>query len=465
MTRIMDIVRGLSALLSDLALASLAVLLVPVITRQQVTIGYGAWMGCLAVQFLVSYWMMQTGISINIYLVFQTVAVAAVAYFTYTTSICVDPWNLGAGVENAAAVSMAARPGEPRSVMVFLVLCAAGSGLHGAWMAYRLPGSNTLVRYVDCLMVTLAFYLYAVYASDLPQDKNLAVLGLAAMALNLLMVNRLRTGEECLSVIQGAGNGTRLVLLLVFGACLALTGGIVGLASGQVHSLVDVLLVVLSGVWQVVYTVAGAVGMVLGYLILFVIALLPNAPPGARQRAMELVTQKPEHVEEYTGPMFPVWMLCVLAAAGVLAILYQLRGTRIRGVRLRARRRKVVRKSHLLSALRALVTRWLEWLRFTWDYHRYRKTPQGLFVLAERTGRKVKMGRRTWESPGAYLRRLAAVCEKESAGTEPESQVSLASVATLLDQLYYGGETPRMGMEEYQAYVRQIRALERQQFR
>ena len=39
MTRIMDIVRGLSALLSDLALASLAVLLVPVITRQQVTIG------------------------------------------------------------------------------------------------------------------------------------------------------------------------------------------------------------------------------------------------------------------------------------------------------------------------------------------------------------------------------------------------------------------------------------------
>ena len=108
MTRIMDIVRGLSALLSDLALASLAVLLVPVITRQQVTIGYGAWMGCLAVQFLVSCWMMQTGISINIYLVFQTVAVAAVAYFTYTTSICVDPWNLGAGVENAAAVSMAA---------------------------------------------------------------------------------------------------------------------------------------------------------------------------------------------------------------------------------------------------------------------------------------------------------------------------------------------------------------------
>lgn len=503
MNRMMDIVRGFSVLLSDLALASLAVLLVPVITRQQVTIGYPVWMGYLAVQFLLSYWLMELGISMNSYLIFQTVAVAAGSYLTCRVSDSGSVWGTGMG--DAAAAAFTARPGGPGDLAVFLLSCTVATGLHSAWTAYRLPGSNTMVRYVDGLAVTLAFYLYAVYATGLPVDRTLVLVVSGAMVLDLLVVNRLRTGEECPSVIQGAGNGARVVLVLFFAACLALTGGIVGLASGQVHSLVDVLLVVLAGIWKVVYGVAGAVGMVLGYLILFVIALLPNGPPGARERVRELVNlgSRTEPAEEYTGSLFPAILLCGLAVAGVLALLYQLRGIRVRGIRLQTRRRKVVRKSHLLSALWALAVRCLEGLGFAWDSWRYRKTPPGLLVLAERAGRKAKMGRRTGESPGAYLRRLAAALrERETAAavspdplsvpgggcgldslsvpgggcgrdslsvsgggcgldslSVPGDGYGLDSLAALLDRMYYNGEPVHLEHREYLAYAGQIRAL------
>lgn len=204
-----------------------------------------------------------------------------------------------------------------------------------------------VLRFVDCLVVALAFYLYAVYGTQLPQDRTLVALSLTAMFLDLLTVNRLRTREECPFVIQGAGNG----------------------------------------------------------------ALLPNAPPGARTRANELVIQGAEELGEYVDSVVPLWVvqlvLAVGAAACVLALLYQFRHIRLKAVRLQTRRRKVVGKSHVLQALAALAAQALARLRFEISYLRHRKTPQGLLVLAERTGRRLRLCRGPGESPGAYLRRLA----------------------------------------------------------
>lgn len=505
MGRMTDLVRGLGVLLSDVALASLMVLLIPVITRQEIAIGYQVWMGCLALQFVLSYGMVNLGISMNLFLVFQTAAVAAGAYLTYRSSVCLEPLDMGA--------AMAAAPGEPRSAMVFLVLCVAASGVHGGWMAYRLPSSNTVLRYVDCLVVALAFYLYAVYGTQLPQDRTLVALSLTAMFLDLLTVNRLRTREECPFVIQGAGNGARLMLFILFAACLLLTGGIVGLASGQIHSLVDVLLVILAGIWRVVYALAGAVGMVLGYMLLFLIALLPNAPPGARTRATELVSQGAEELEEYVDSAVPLWvvqlLLAVGAAACVLALLYQFRHIRLKAVRLQTRRRKVVRRSHVLQALAALAAQALAWLRFEISYLRHRKTPQGLLVLAERTGRRLRLCRGPGESPGAYLRRLAeyqgmehdrvqvvpagqgrqpalagefcqeqsvpvagfcqeqsvpaaGFCQEQPAPAEgfcQEQPADLKTLAESLDRMYYRNEEIRLDTREYKEYAKQIRSL------
>ena len=478
MGRIMDIVRGLSVLLSDLALASLTALLIPVITRQEITIGYQVWIGCLALQFVLSYGMMNTGISMNLYLVFQVVAVAAGAYFTYQSSACLETLDMGS--------VMAAAPGEPRSAMVYLMLCVAASGIHSGWMAWRLPSSNTVLRYVDCLIVALAFYLYAVYGTEMIQDATLVGLSLAAILLDLLTVNQLRTREECPFVIQGAGNGARLMLLVLFVVCMLVTGGIVGLAFGQVHSLVDLLLVILAGIWRVVYAVAGAVGMVLGYILFFVIALLPNAPPGARTRAAELVSQGTEKLEEYVGSAVPPWVvwlvLAVLAVAGVLVLLYQFRHIRLKAVRLQRGRRKVVKKSHVLSALAALAAGAMARIRFEIRYLRHRKTPQGLLVLAERTGKHLHLGRGPGESPGGYLRRLAEYQNRSSGQTSPgqgrqkeqpvqegpllqegrslqgeeppvqEHPPSLKVLAEHLDRIYYRNEKIRLDTREYQEY-------------
>ena len=223
-----DVLRGFCVLLSDVALICLAVMLVPLLSRLDISIGYEVWIVYLLLQFLISYGMMTAGVSVNLYLLVETALVAAGTWLTCRASLA-----------QTAAVSGNRLMGE-------LLLCvgmgAAATGIHGAWAAYRLPGSNGILRYVDCLIAALAFYLYAAYEMGETGDRRLLGIALAAVLFDLLAVNQLRTGEECPSVIQGAGTGGRLLLGIIFLLCLAVTGAVVGLASGQVHSLVDVLL-------------------------------------------------------------------------------------------------------------------------------------------------------------------------------------------------------------------------------
>jgi len=441
MQRLAEIIRGISVLLSDVALACLMLMLVPLLLHRQVPAGYGVWLLYLAVQFLVSYGMLAAGTGMNLYLTVSAAMIGAGTFFTCRAF--------------SGLLAVAGSTGM-EGLLWCIGICAAATGVHGAWMAYRLPGANGILRYVDCLAAAIAFYLYTAYETGEAGDQALLGISLAAVFLDLFAVNQLRTGEECPSVIQGAGSGGKLLLGLIFLLCLAVTGGIVGLASGQVHSLVDVLLVILAGIWRILSAVLEAFALVLGYVILFVLALLPNAPAAAQEKAAAMVWEGADAVAESAGALLPAWVWQVLLAAGLAAgigaVFYGFRHVKLRRTVVRKKTRRVVRKSHFWESVGRLAGQVRDWLWFQWSYLRCRRTPQGLFILAERTGRRLHMKRRMAESPGAYVRRLAAV-------QAASSDFSLEELARMLDGAFYGGQDIRLTAEEYAGYRRQVKYL------
>lgn len=417
--RIWDYLRGFSVILSDIVLCGLMFMLIPLLMHCDMTLALRLWIGAAALQLLIGNWTAVLGVSWSVYLVVQSMAIAAVTI---------------------AAVYGSWFPVYEADMRVLLAACTIVTGLHSAYVSYRLPGSNGIMRFVDLLIVVTTFYLYAAFQMKVSGDPKIVTAALIALALDLLVVNHLRTGGEDGNVIRGAGAGSKLALAAILLGCLLVTGMIVGMASGQVHSAVDVLLLVLQGIYQVLSVIFGAIGHVLALIILFLVALFPAAPQAARENAAEQLGQEVETLLEETGMTIPPWVFGTVLAVVLLALagwaLYQLRDVRVRRISRKVHRRKVVRKSHLLEALAAAARRIWERLVFEWEYLRHRNSPQGLLVLAERVGRQNHLIRRPDESPGAYIRRLSDASEQSETTAD-----RLEQLAKLLDQIFYRGKT------------------------
>lgn len=446
MSRIGSYLRGISVLVSDVALICLAMGLIPLLAKWEMYIALPVWIGYLCLLFLADDLMAVFGVPMNAYLIGNGAAIAAGTYLTCRYSWCVP---------------------NSMDIQIIIILGAVGTGVHGAFAAYRLPGSNGILRYVDCLIVVMAFYLYAVFSTGMTGNPEFIPAALAAMAIDLLAVNQLRTGDESRSVIRGAGAGGKLILILILIACFTVTGAIVGLASGQVHSIVDFLLAVMTYLWKIADKVLGFIGKILGGIILFIVMLLPATPKAARQNMADSVQESAEEILENTGLVLPSWVLCAVLGAGaaILAgwIMYQLRDTVFRRKMIRRSRHRLVRKSYLIPAVIKLLSQIKEGLVFELAYRRCRKTPEGLLVLAERTGKQKKLGRAVSESPGEYMRRLDRVLKaQQEQGAEglPGGKCSLSQLGELLDRTYYAEQPCELTPLEYQNYVRQIRAIQ-----
>lgn len=450
--RISNYLRGISVLISDVAVCCLTVGLIPLLAKWEMNAALPVWIGYLCLLFLADDLMAAFGVPMNVYLIGNGATIGLGAFLVSRCSWCVP---------------------DSVDIRLLLFICAAGTGIHGAAAACRLPGSNGILRYVDSLIVLLAFYLYAVFETGLPGNPEFLPLTLAAMALDLVMVNHLRTGEENKSVIHGAGAGGKLVLALVLTGCLTVTGIIVGLASGQVHSVVDILLVIMTYLWKIAEVIFGVIGRVLGGIILFLVMLLPATPQAARQNMMDTVQESAEEIIDSTGILLPEWVLYAVLGAAALAlagwVMYQLRHTTLRRKIIKKSHHRMVRKSYLLPALLALCRRIRERLAFECAYRCCRKTPQGLFVLAERIGKQKKLGRRVHESPGEYMRRLDLVLKAQqesssgaAAGEKGTSydDCSLAYLGEMLDRIYYAGQHCELTPEEYGNYVQKLRTIE-----
>lgn len=290
MRRLTDYLRGVSVLLSDVAACCLTLYVISAaIKMSRFSLPLSVWAGYLLLLFLADYILAGIGLPVNLYLLINGIGIAAGSFLTVRNSLFIPRYEFHVG---------------------YAVLAAAASGIHAAVLAYRLPGSNRILRYVDILILLLGFYLYTIFWMGQEPEPQVTALTLGVMLLDMWMVGRLRTGEEGQAVIQGAGVGGRLVLAVLFAASLLLTGFLVGSASGQVKSAVDVMLVILKWAAAAVEFIFGIIGFVLGRIILFLAYLLPSTPSRARENiAMNLGMGTEEALEE-TGSVLPAWVIC-----------------------------------------------------------------------------------------------------------------------------------------------------------
>lgn len=324
-------------------------------------------------------------------------------------------------------------------------------GMHLAYAAQKLPESNFFVRYADVLIAAIVFYLASVFA--LHESFHAQTLGFSLLALLLAMVTTaaLRAGGESDSVIRGTGLGGWLVLGALVLICLLLTSAVITLSSGHVDSLVSVVLIV----WQRLCAICS---FLFTAFVRF-IALFVGKPKAYRQNLTVQTAETPDMaaMEIIDAPGWIVYIFIALIIGliifALVVILHMLHGTKLTRSGRTLKKRKVTRQSHFLRALRELIAKAAERIAFEIAYRRHRHTPQGLYVLARRTGMLHKFAQRPYESGGAYLRRY------HKALLERSMPSSLDVLAMQLDAALYGGQSIRLSTEEYETFAAQIASL------
>ncbi len=426
--------RGVSVLLGDAAILMLFFYVVEAIMPGHAfSVAAAVWCLYLGILFLADDLLARFGVSMNFYLFFNGAVILAGSFLVVRGSACVPYEN---------------------SFFAYLGAGAAATGIHGAVCGYRLPGADRILRYVDVLIVVTGFYLYAVFESGRGIHREAMGLGLAVMVLDLMVVNRLRTGDEAHFVIRGTGMGSRLILAGMFGVSLMATTILVGAASGQVHSAVDVFLLIMGYALQVLEAFFTVVGWILAKIILLFLWFSPTVSQGTRENIGEnlgFATQ--EIAGEGTGIFFWVFAFGgILALVLVLAwVFYQLRHVRVERRRTVFRKSRAVRKSYFWKELLALGKKAREWVVFEGNYCLYRNTPEGVYVFAERLGRRKRIRRRKAEAPGEYMRRLAVLLEEKrqkeaktgvlgdrEGEAKGKERNELYDLADKLDRIFYG---------------------------
>lgn len=334
---------------------------------------------------------------------------------------------------------------------VFLAVLACGVGLFGMWAAQHTPGSNLFVRFADALIAAIALYMGCAFGLGKAFLFPVLAFALGALALDVALAASLRAGGESDSVVRGSGAGGLIVLGAMLMLCLAAAGGLLSLADGHIDSLVHLL----SLLWQAFCRFLLAAVTVFARILAFL------SPKPKMERAIYAADDYALPVSGGIAPIEgPAWLpyvflgaLAVGALLLIAALIRMLHGTKLSRTRAVRRRRKVTRTSHFFSALRALLLTLAERIRFEFLWRTHRHTPEGLLILAQRTGRLHRLPRRKSESGGAYLRRVHAALLAHSLPS------SLDRLADTLDAVLYGGASVRLSPEDAAEYERQILRL------
>lgn len=415
----------------------------------------GLWILILAVQVLVSLVAVGRGVPAVWYVLWNLAATAFLAFAvfrgTYET------------VGGAVNISGSADLG------FWAAFFAVLAGIHAAAAAWYLPGANGLLRYVDVLAVSAVLWLW-ISSQVMPGEYiSPLIAAAAAMILDLLAVNQIRTREEGEEVIYGSGTGGKLALAAVALVIFLVTAVCIGAASGQINSAVDVLLVILKFAGRLLTWILGIFTLIIAAVLVFGMMLLPGKLSPLEERMTENLG---ESAAELTGGQwlhFPPWFWPA-AGAAALVICLAVTLVKLRGIKLKrpADSRpaaRVVRKNKAWEAIRLFLLRLAQRIAGEVRYFSNRNTAAGLFIYAQRMGAGHGSPRRASEGPGEYLRRLAATGgprPKESSDASPGGGMETPAAALLrlaetMDRIYYGGSTDDLFPPACREYRLEIR--------
>jgi len=430
------ILRSIVIALCDAALGALLIALMLALydIERSISLSVGLFAAVYAAQAIANEFMAARGAPVLLFLLVNAALLipgvnAAVSHTVFTPASAVFP------------------------ALLRIILLLAGA--HGAFCMRRLPGSNAFVHYGDALIAGTALYLFSSFGLGRAYSPTVLFFALGVLMLCMIIASSLRSGGESDSVIRGAGAGGYLVLFGLLLLCLLVTAGALSLGSGHVGSVVAFLSLLWDGICRV--------GNLLLNALARIILLFAGTGRNVRSDSSSAETASAAGMEIIAAEEAPAWLpallLILLGAAvlaGVIGVLLALRGMRFSRAARTKRKRRVVRRGHFLPALLAALRRVYDRIAFEIRYALQRKTPQGLFVLAQRTGRRRHFPRRASESTGAYIRRYHAALLAQGVASP------LAPLADALDLALYGGESIRFEPAQYRLYARAIRSLSAQ---
>ncbi len=438
--RIWEYLQCAAVLTGDLIICAMLIEMAPLLLGFSLAYRPWAWLLVLALQLLISLVILHHGTSWTVYIIVQAAAIAAevaLSCFMFVSTEYIMEFRECFGI------------------------VAASVGLHAAYAAYRHPSANLCVGYVDVTVGILIFYMYVEYETG-RSEPVFWLFAVLSVLLDLAVVSHLRTEAENGHRISGAGalgKGVLIALPLIF---LIVTAVAVGSGASQIRSFADLILLAAQKAGSVIYVVTEAIVYVLAAIIAFIIRILPNTPSYLQDPTPPVMEAVSDGGFETAGSL-PSWIFALIfgmiAAALIIWVLYMLKGTHIRLNTMRAKNRRVERKSYFLPAIFDLFKRVREYLSFEWDYLRNRRTPQGLYLLARRRGERIKVKKKESESPSAYLRRLRG--RLEDAQLPADTCTALSDLAGILDDIFYGGKSVKLKKDEYAGYVRLIRDIPR----
>lgn len=421
---------GCALVCAALGALGIALMLALYDIERTVMLSIGTWALALALQALVNELLLARGTS---QLLFLAVNSALLFFFS--------------GELAARTVFVPASAGFP--VMLRIVFFT--SGFAGAFAAQKDPGSNVFVRCADALIFSAAAYLAASFV--LGDALHFPILGfsLSAFALTMILTASMRAGGESDSVVRGTGIGGWLVLLALLALCLLFTAGILGVSTGHIESIAALSYML----WQL----ARRIGYYALYALAWFLSLFvgsyrhtPADPVFEVQDTPEMLSFEPVVVPQWVVYLF--WAFAAAAAISLLVVIIRLlAGAKVSKRRIVRRKRRVTRKSHFFSALRALFASVFASLSFEAAYRFGPPSPQRLYVLAVRTGRLHRLGKKQSETPGGYLRRYHLALAAQ------QTESSIDALADMLDGALYGCTKPSLSRSEYERYAQQIRSL------
>ncbi len=397
------------------------------------------WIVCLIIQFAVGFVMVQRGAAVSLFAIFHIVVVVAEIVI-----ICLS----------ASRLSM-----NP-NLIALLAIAVAGTGIHAVVISRKLPADNLISVYGDIMIVALALYLLVYNTIGPGLSIGLILFAAAATVVTLVSVASLHMNQEGHTVSRGSGFGTVAIIIGIIVVCLLITGAVVGIASGQVHGFLDLLLAAGRFIWRILSVAFQALGQALEAVVLFFNRLFSSAGMGLGENA-ESAADTGDAIDYATGPVqinFPTWgFSLIMIAVACVVIIIILRCTRHRRFAKRERKSlppiQVSRTSYLRDAIAAFFRRVRARIQFELLYRQLRNTPQGIFLFLLRKCRRKKLKRRTDESPGGFVRRICGLNQCAD-GAE-----TLLAFACILDESYYAGQEHTFGKSEYQNYVQAINSF------
>lgn len=285
----------------------------------------------------------------------------------------------------------------------FAVVFLAVTTARAVYLSNHEISEYHMVIYTEMCIIGTVLYFFIQNKPYLP-DMSYNIPSLAALLLDISALSHMRlfsedAGSTDISKLRGG-----IFLIAAFGMILAGVAGFLTFVSGSFRAFAT----------QGILKVKEIIIMILKFLFWLLNFLLAWLRPkgGSKKAPMEFKIEMPkidkrEALNIDISAIFP-WILILLAAVLLVYVFIKYRKLVFKRyiIPTTIAQKRIKSNSKLWSKLKSYMKALYREIYLSYLFIRMRHTPQGVFLVIERWGKRKGFPRKVSETPGAYLDRL-----------------------------------------------------------